>query len=124
MLFSHIRLTHPESGRPLLPFPISTRNSPAAVAHLLHITEAKYLWVSQGSMTAIATEALRGISEDNVVLLPFPSFQELYGEISFGYSSDTDKDKIQAKEWPIVESSKPALLLHSSGNTKSTVVDR
>ncbi|KAF8521638.1 hypothetical protein BU17DRAFT_87898 [Hysterangium stoloniferum] len=114
-LFSHIRLTHPDSGQPLLPFPISSRNSSAAVAHLLRATEVKYLWVTEGPMTAIAKEALRDMSED-VVLLPFPSFQELYKDVSFGCSSDSSPVK-SVRHWPVVALSRPAIILHSSGST-------
>ncbi|KAF8504938.1 hypothetical protein JB92DRAFT_768054 [Gautieria morchelliformis] len=47
-IFSHIRLTHPSaSGRPLLPFPISPRNSAAAVAHLVHTPQVLNTFGSQ-----------------------------------------------------------------------------
>ncbi|KAF8513307.1 hypothetical protein BU17DRAFT_95460 [Hysterangium stoloniferum] len=115
-LFSHIRLTHPDSGRALLPFPISTRNSPAAVAHLLHTTDVRYLWVTEGLMTTIAHDALRDTPED-VVLLPFPPFHALYTGVTFSPSSGPDLIKNDGKEWPVLSFNKPAIILHSSGST-------
>jgi len=112
-LISHIRLTHPgTSGRALLPFPISPRNSAAAVAHLVRVTGVKYLWATEGPMKAMADEARDQGGLEDTTILPFPSFSELYlcAPSSFPstlYTDDTAHDAVLLDQ--------PALILHSSG---------
>lgn len=110
-IFSHIRLTHPDSGRPLLPFPISPRNSAAAVAHLIHVTGVEYLWVTNGLMRSLADEALRQGGQENTMILPFPSFSELYLDYPASVSSASSKGVAEAP----VPLDQPAIILHSSG---------
>lgn len=112
-LYSHIRLTHPPSGRPVLPFPISTRNSPAGVAHLLSKTSAKYLWVSEGSMMALANKALGQMdSAETPSLLHFPSYYDLYRKEATPVLSEENDETF-------VDMGLPALILHSSGRIPS-----
>ncbi|KAF8514478.1 hypothetical protein JB92DRAFT_2789445 [Gautieria morchelliformis] len=113
-IFSHIRLTHPStSGRPLLPFPISPRNSAAAVAHLVHTTGVKYLWVTEGPMRAIAEEALGQGGLVNTMIMTFPSFAEMYSSIPDTILSASEKHDHAVA----VSLDQPALIMHSSGST-------
>ena len=112
-LFSHIRLTHPStSGLPLLPFPISPRNSATAVSHLARVTGVKYLWVTEGPMMAIAEEAQHQGGLEDTVILPFPSFSELYPRTSSSFSSTLHTYDNAHVAVPLDQ---PALILHSSG---------
>ncbi|KIJ23251.1 hypothetical protein M422DRAFT_276213 [Sphaerobolus stellatus SS14] len=43
-LLALLHLTHSGAGQRILPFLISTRNSPLAVAHLITTKKVKYLW--------------------------------------------------------------------------------
>ena len=89
------------------PFPISPRNSPIAVAHLIRKTGPRYLLVSgDAAMQRVAHEARAQLAQDGyeVGFLPLPRFAELYGE---GDVPDVPKGRI--------EPDRPALILHSSG---------
>ncbi|KAF8576894.1 acetyl-CoA synthetase-like protein [Ramaria rubella] len=114
-LFSHIRLTHPgASGRPILPFPISTRNSAAAVAHLVGAKDIKYIWVTEGPMRTLIDEALIQGGLDNVEILNIPSFSELYVDTSRSCTPQVEEPE---DGHPTVDLDRPALILHSSGST-------
>jgi hypothetical protein len=110
-LYAHIRLTHPLNGYPILPLLISPRNSPAAVAHLLTQTKAKYLWIGGGVVATLANDALAQMDNesDRPLLLPFPSFRDLY-QCENASSLDEKNDET------IVDMNTSALILHSSGN--------
>ncbi|GJJ05917.1 putative secondary metabolism biosyntheticenzyme [Clathrus columnatus] len=77
-LYGFIRLTHPTTGRPLLPFLISPRNSAIAIAHLLKETRCGYVWVTDGTMKDLAEEALEIDTDIKPILRKFPSFDDLY----------------------------------------------
>lgn len=123
MLYAHLRLSHPTtssgSGRPLVPFLISPRNSPTVVQHILQQAGSRYVWVSEGPMQAIAEEAInsmqQGLGNDAAgrpTILTMPSFEDLYSEkVS---SSITLPQSITFDE---VNFDIPAVILHSSGST-------
>ena len=91
------------------PFPISPRNSPIAVAHLIRKTGLRYLLVSgDAAMQRVAHEARAQLAQDgnDVSFLPLPRFAELYGG---GNMPDVPKGRLDPR--------KPALILHSSGGS-------
>ncbi|KAI0743082.1 acetyl-CoA synthetase-like protein [Daedaleopsis nitida] len=93
-------------------FPISTRNSPQAVAHLLKQTKTGSLLISADpAMQKLARDAVTLLTSEGVrvELLLMPSFDAIYTESAEG-----------ALELPIVVSASPdsvPLILHSSGST-------
>ncbi|GJJ11665.1 putative NRPS-like protein biosynthetic cluster [Clathrus columnatus] len=111
MLYAHLRLSHSTTGRPLVPFLISPRNSPTVVQHIVQESGALYLWTSEGPMKAIAEEAVNSMPEGKrPTILSMPSFEDLYSEnISVVVPTKPEFDTV------VVD--KPALILHSSGST-------
>lgn len=109
-LYAHFRLTHPQSGRPVLPFLISTRNSPLGIADLIKNTQTEAIWVSEGPMRNLAKEALETNSELKTRILAIPSFNDLYQEDEnvFAHLS------AQYDNRPILADT-PLVILHSSG---------
>ena len=107
-LMSHLRLTHPISGQPILPFLISTRNSSAAVAHLITIKNIKYIWVTEGPMQTIAKEAVNRLETEPPVILDFPTYRDLH---TYDQALLNPPINIQNE----VPMDQPALILHSSG---------
>nr|VWP02520.1 Alcohol oxidase [Ganoderma boninense] len=94
-------------------FPISPRNSPAAVADLLRNTKTAHVLVSQDAhITALTKEAL--VEFDCVSQHPMPSFEELYPA---GASSHDEGEVVDELETPAYDPESPALILHSSGST-------
>ncbi|KAI0673258.1 acetyl-CoA synthetase-like protein [Trametes maxima] len=92
------------------PFPISVRNSAAAVAHLVRGTSVRDLFVSpDGGMQRIANEAREILSAEGyeINLLPLPTFEDFY---------DEHDESLPIKMGPVHEN-KPAIILHSSGST-------
>ncbi|KAG7451555.1 acetyl-CoA synthetase-like protein [Guyanagaster necrorhizus] len=82
-------------------FPISTRNSPAAIAHLLGSTRCKYLFVN-------ADSAMQEIAhlQDGIKLIPMPTFEDLYLK--------NDSEPLPyVPDWKQI-----ALIIHSSGSTR------
>lgn len=101
-----------------VPFPISTRNSPAAVAHLLEKTDAKHLIIGVDSaMQSLAAESLETLKSQNPsgrvpTTSQMPVFSELYGE---------QLAPVKVEDVPYEQPSlqMPAFFLHSSGNVAS-----
>ncbi len=83
-------------------FPISTRNSPAAIAHLLESTGCKNLFVS--AEPAIQ-EVIR--MQDGINTIPMPTFEDLY------LKNDSEPLPHVRPDWE-----QPALIMHSSGSTR------
>lgn len=98
-------------------FPISTRNSPAGVAHLLKQTGALYIFVSgEEPLQKLAKASLELIEETGVAqptMCPMPSFEELYPR-----NDDPDFEFLPPMDvcWD-----DPIIILHSSG--KASVAD-
>ncbi|KAI0633130.1 acetyl-CoA synthetase-like protein [Trametes polyzona] len=94
----------------LTAFPISTRNSPIAVAHLVSKTGVRQLFVSADpAMQQLANEAVKLLNKDGVELelLPMPTYKDLYGP-------GGDDALVPMGD---VSPEKTCLILHSSGST-------
>ncbi|KIY70430.1 NRPS-like enzyme, partial [Cylindrobasidium torrendii FP15055 ss-10] len=93
-----------------IPFPISQRNSPAAVAHLLRETKATALYVSRDpGMQELAHLALKELeAEMTVTLLVMPTFDELYRPLREAPPLDV----------PQYDLDTTGLIMHSSGTTR------
>ncbi|KAF7351310.1 Acetyl-CoA synthetase-like protein [Mycena sanguinolenta] len=97
-------------------FPISTRNSPAAVAHLVAQSGVKYLLVSQdGHMQELARKALSLLKENeqahDVGMLPIPTYEEV---------SDAQRGDLAADALPPlckIPDEEVLVIAHSSGST-------
>ncbi|KIJ49882.1 hypothetical protein M422DRAFT_246253 [Sphaerobolus stellatus SS14] len=101
------------AGQRILPFLISTRNSPLAVAHLITAKKAKYLWVNgeQTQIKTLANEAMIHLEQGNTPpIIPFPTFADLYSprDASLHYMN---------KSVISYSMDQSALILHSSGST-------
>ncbi len=83
-------------------FPISTRNSPAAIAHLLESTGCKNLLVSADPAIQ---EVIR--MQDGINTIPMPTFEDLY------LKNDSEPLPHVRPDWE-----QPALIMHSSGSTR------
>ncbi|OSX58884.1 hypothetical protein POSPLADRAFT_1059977 [Postia placenta MAD-698-R-SB12] len=98
-------------------FPLSTRNSPAAIAHLLNKVDAKHILASkEQSITDLVRDALDIMrTEYSPATIPTVSstftFEELFSSPSNGL--------VTSEELPhnSREPDAPALILHSSGST-------
>ncbi|KAK0492004.1 NRPS-like enzyme [Armillaria luteobubalina] len=83
-------------------FPISTRNSPAAIAHLLESTGCKNLFVSADPAIQEVISMQEGINT-----ISMPTFEDLYLKNEFEPLPHVRPDWEQ-----------PALIMHSSGSTR------
>ncbi|KAF5351577.1 hypothetical protein D9758_007202 [Tetrapyrgos nigripes] len=89
-----------------VPFPLSSRNSPAAIAELLQKKTARHIFVNSGPMKGLLAAAIRQ-SGVKINIHDMPTFDELY-------KSD------QAVDLPPLEGitqEDAAVILHSSGST-------
>jgi acyl-CoA synthetase (AMP-forming)/AMP-acid ligase II len=97
-----------------VPFPLSPRNSPAAIAHLLAKTECKHIFLSEDpSMQGLAAGSLKilaGQGDHQVKRIVTPFFDELY-------ESRPKEDSIPIPKTKGVDLAGPGLILHSSGKT-------
>ena len=92
----------------LTPFPISTRNSAIAVAHLVAKTGVRQMFVSADpAMQRLAREANEMLAKDGVAfeLLPMPHFEDMYGP-----GGDDALVPMRA-----VSPDKTSIIIHSSG---------
>ncbi|RPD63492.1 acetyl-CoA synthetase-like protein [Lentinus tigrinus ALCF2SS1-6] len=92
-----------------IPFPISTRNSAMAVAHLLKQTGIRQLIVSSDpAMQRLAHEAIELCAADGVQVktFPMPTFEDLYHKDE-GFDFEIQKARLEDV----------AMILHSSGST-------
>ncbi|KAI0718411.1 acetyl-CoA synthetase-like protein [Cerioporus squamosus] len=94
----------------LTPFPLSTRNSAAAVAHLVRSTDIhEFLVSSDAGMQRVAQEAKEELEKDgyHVDPLPVPDFGQLFNEdvVPAGVKMGT------------LSGDNQALIIHSSGST-------
>ena len=96
-------------------FPISTRNSAVAVAHLLKQTSAGYIFVSGDepiqNLAKTALDLLKGMDVMPPIMRLVPSFEELYpkgDDPSFEYLPSMD-----------VCWDDPIIILHSSGRVQA-----
>ena len=93
-------------------FPISPRNSPAAVAHLLRKANVSHVLVGSESslqgLIASSLELLDGPKDSNPTISVVPSFHEIY-------KPETEPFEPLAPGTFRLEN--PAVILHSSGST-------
>ncbi|KAI0298355.1 acetyl-CoA synthetase-like protein [Multifurca ochricompacta] len=95
-------------------FPISPRNSPEAIAHLLKKTEVRHLLVGgEPMLQKLATASLEFLRADGHPETPFsrmPGFEDLYPH---------EYPDSEFKRYPEVkfDLNAPSLILHSSGST-------
>ena len=93
-------------------FPISPRNSPEAIAHLLKKSGARHLMVGGEPMlhklAATSLELLRVVGHPEIPVSNMPQFEDLYPR---------DSSHTEFKYYPAVKFDlhAPALILHSSG---------
>ncbi len=90
------------------PFPISTRNSAVAVAHLVSKTGVKQMFVSgDPAMQRLAKEANEILAKDGLEfeVLPMPLFEDIYGP-------GGDEDFVPMAH---LYEEKKCIILHSSG---------
>lgn len=94
------------------PFPISPRNSPAAVAHLLSKTNSKFVFVSHDAAMQDLYAASLKLHDDAASMhtFPMPKFEELYPQ------HDEAFEPLPLIQHPGLESL--AMVLHSSGAYK------
>ncbi|KAI8996302.1 acetyl-CoA synthetase-like protein [Trametes punicea] len=94
----------------LTPFPISTRNSAIAVAHLVSKTGVRQMFVSADpAMQRLAREVIELLEKDGreLELLPMPTFEDMYGP--GGDDALVPMGKVSPQQ--------TCLILHSSGST-------
>ena len=93
-------------------FPISPRNSPEAVAHLLKKTGSNYLLVGgEPMLQKLASTALELLQADGHPEIPsshMPHYEDLYP----GDDSDSEFENYPAVKF---DPEAPSLILHSSG---------
>ncbi|KAF9505928.1 hypothetical protein BS47DRAFT_1322053 [Hydnum rufescens UP504] len=93
-----------------IPFPISPRNSPAAIAHLLTKTNTTHMFVSTDpGMQGLSAATLK-LTGDKIQLMAPPFFTQLY----------EPRPQEDALPLPFVQKPDllaPAFILHSSGST-------
>lgn len=106
-VYGHLRLRHRESGRALLPFLISPRNSAVAIAYLLKETNSVYVWATDGPMMDLAEAALKSDTSLKTQCRKFPSFDDLFHTEPSALPESYDNS--------VVPLSTPFLIFHSSG---------
>lgn len=94
-----------------VPFPISTRNSAQAAAHLMRVTECHHLFVSKdAAMQDLSKAAKETLGSDYAVeTYRMPGFEELYG----GVENDPLPEPVEHPDMNGI-----ALILHSSGKRR------
>ena len=96
-----------------VPFPISTRNSAVAIAHLVRSTDMHQMFVSEDvAMRTLASETTDLLAKNGylVELLEFPRFEILYDQSA---PVPTPEESLIAPLSP----KEPAMILHSSGTS-------
>lgn len=97
----------------LTPFPLSIRNSPIAVAHLIKKTNILQLFVSPDpAMQRLCREALEILKQDgiDVEVIPMIQFEVISDESA--QAAELDKANVTL---PKIDLNTTALILHSSG---------
>ncbi|VDB87373.1 unnamed protein product [Peniophora sp. CBMAI 1063] len=97
-----------------IPFPISTRNSAAAIAHLIRTTGVRQVFLSEdAAMRALASETVDLLAKDGyeIGLLDLPRFEVLYG------STTPPCPTLEDSRIAPLSADALALVLHSSGTS-------
>lgn len=115
---SYFTLIHGVMRAGYIPFPISPRNSPAAIAHLLSKTNATHIFVSEDpSMQGLSAGSLKVLAAQGgqeVQRITTPFFDELY--LTYSNEDDSLPPAAEKREFDSV-----ALILHSSGTSRLSV---
>lgn len=91
-----------------VPFPISTRNSPAGVANLLAKTDCKYWFVSDDVTTQkLANVSVGQLPGHEIKNLTVPKFSELFSATAEGLLPPLGP----------IDLEEPCIILHSSGSS-------
>lgn len=111
---SYFTLIHGIIRAGYAPFPLSPRNSPAAIAHLLSKTECTHMFVSEDpsmqGLSAGSLKVLAGQGGHHVERLPVPFFDEVY-------APQSDEEALSIPKAKKVDLTSPGLILHSSGRS-------
>ncbi|KAJ6472708.1 hypothetical protein C8R47DRAFT_1295530, partial [Mycena vitilis] len=98
-------------------FPISPRNSPAAIAHLIRKAEVKHLLIGhEAAMSDLANNAIRILKEEYpVAVVPDVSLVPLFDELFLPAS----RNRISPEDLPYENMGSDAIacIMHSSGST-------
>lgn len=115
---SYFTLIHGIIRAGYIPFPLSPRNSPAAIAHLLAKTGVTHMFVSEDpsmqGLSAGSLKVLAGQGGQRVERLPTPFFDELY-------QPRPEEDALPLPDIPKADLSAPGVILHSSGKSSYVV---
>lgn len=96
-------------------FPISPRNSPQAVAHLLQKTGVTHLFISaEASVQQLADDALRQLESINVEKLPMPTYDALY-------TPKTGVLEFEHEPFGEFSMDDDAIVIHSSGTSNLAI---
>lgn len=117
---SYFTLTHGIIRAGYVPFPLSPRNSPAAIAHLLSKTECTHLFVSEDpSMQGLSAGSLKVLASQggqSVERIPIPFFDDVYAEA-------TEEELNAITKVKHAELTGPGLILHSSGTRYTLLLE-
>lgn len=92
-------------------FPISPRNSPQAVAHLLRETGVTHIFVSvEASVQQLADDAIRRLESMVVQKLPMPTFSLLF-------TSENSESEFEPEPLGEFHMDDKAFVFHSSGTS-------
>lgn len=118
---SYFTLMHGIIRAGYVPFPLSPRNSPAAIAHLLSKTECTHIFVSEDpsmqGLSAGSLKVLAGQGGHSVERIPVPFFDEVYAE-----GSPEELSAIP-KVGGVEDLNTLGFILHSSGVCLTLVLD-
>lgn len=111
----------------LVPFLISTRNSPEAVAHLLASTGSQVLLISEdpviNELVGAATKLLEATGDSEasgpikIQTIIAPSFEQLYGDGEATIPTKGNTLPMKTMDDNLEKWDRPCLIVHSSGTT-------
>jgi acyl-CoA synthetase (AMP-forming)/AMP-acid ligase II len=99
------------------PFPISTRNSASAVAHLYRITNVHHVFVSEdAAVQSLNQQAIQILAKDGYRLetFPIPRFDDLYNDDDVDSSFLPSISDLFMREFT---ADSVAIIFHSSGTS-------
>lgn len=101
----------------LTPFPLSIRNSPIAIAHLVKKTDTMQVFVSPDpAMQRLCHDAVEILRQDGIEIEVLPMIQ--FDDIEDGTPQAEELDRLQLNPSK-AELSDTAIILHSSGEYQS-----
>ena len=100
------------------PFPISPRLPPAAIAHLLRVTDAKRLLLSKATLPGVEQQLMAELQSlapgFDLVIDSMPSVSDLYPDLGKRVGFDGPLDEFAPVSQLL---SNTAIIIHSSGTT-------